>query len=61
SWGTDRGDKGMWTMYNDWFDRYVFGLVIHKKYLSDELVKLSRKGPTVLPAWDPMYSLNRLN
>jgi bleomycin hydrolase len=61
SWGGERGDKGMWTMYNDWFDRYVFGLVINKKYLSDELVKLSKKEPTVLPAWDPMYSLNRLN
>jgi bleomycin hydrolase len=61
SWGSDRGDKGMWTMYNDWFDRYVFGMVIHKKYLSEELVKLSRKEPTVLPSWDPMYCLNRLN
>lgn len=61
SWGGDRGDKGMWTMYNDWFDRYVFGLVIHKKYLSEQLVKLSQKEPTVLPPWDPMYCLNRLN
>lgn len=61
SWGGDYGDKGIWTMYNDWFDRYVFGVVLHKKYLSKELIKLSQMEPVVLPPWDPMYSLNRLN
>ncbi|NMC43915.1 MAG: C1 family peptidase [candidate division Zixibacteria bacterium] len=60
SWGGDHGDKGTWTMYNDWFDRYVFGLVIHKKYLSKELIKLAEMEPVVLPPWDPMSSLNRL-
>ena len=60
SWGGDRGDKGYWYMYNDWFDRYMFGLVVHKKYLSKGLIALSEKTPIELPPWDPMYVLNRL-
>lgn len=61
SWGEDRGDKGKWYMYGDWFDRYMFGVIIHKKYLSDDLVRLSEKTPIALPPWDPMYSLNNLH
>ena len=61
SWGEDRGDKGKWYMYNDWFDRYMFGVIIDEKYLSDDLKELSKKPPLVLPPWDPMYSLNRLH
>jgi len=61
SWGDDKGDKGNWYMYNDWFDRYMFGVIIHKKYLSEELLKISKKKPIELPPWDPMYSLNKLD
>lgn len=61
SWGDDKGDKGKWYMYNGWFDRYMFGVIINEKYLSDQMKKLSKKTPIELPPWDPMYSLNRLN
>jgi bleomycin hydrolase len=60
SWGDERGDKGKWFMYDDWFDRYMFGVIIHEKYLSKDLLKLSKKKPIVLEPWDPMYALNRL-
>ena len=60
SWGDERGDKGMWYMYNDWFDRYMYGVIVHKRYLSEELKKLSRVEPIVLPPWDPMSCLKRL-
>ncbi len=61
SWGSDRGDKGKWFMYNGWFDRYMFGVIINKKYLTDQLKTMAEKPPTELPPWDPMYSLNHLN
>ena len=61
SWGGEIGDKGSWTMYNDWFDKYMFGLVIHKKFLSDQIIKLSQQPPLELPPWDPVYRVNRLN
>jgi bleomycin hydrolase len=60
SWGGERGDKGYWYMYNDWFDRYMFGVIINKKYLSKEILALADKKPIILPPWDPMYALNRL-
>jgi bleomycin hydrolase len=60
SWGDERGDKGKWYMYNDWFDRYMFGVIVHKDYLSPGLIELSEKKPIELPPWDPMYGLNNL-
>jgi len=61
SWGSDRGDKGLWYMYNDWFDRYLFGAIVHRRYVSDALWELAQREPTVLPPWDPMYALSKLN
>ncbi len=61
SWGDDKGDKGKWYMYNDWFDRYLFGVIINQNYLTDQLKTMAKKPPIELPPWDPMYSLNHLN
>ena len=61
SWGGDRGDGGNWYMYNDWFDRYMFGVIIHKDYLSRDILNLAKKKPLELPPWDPMYRLNKLD
>ncbi|MCP4567547.1 MAG: aminopeptidase [FCB group bacterium] len=60
SWGGDKGDDGVWYMYDGWFDRYLYGAIIHKKYLSKELAGISKKKPIELPPWDPMYPLNNL-
>lgn len=60
SWGDDKGDGGYWYMYNDWFRRYMFGVIIHKRYLSQELIDIAKTKPEVLKPWDPMHSLNRL-
>jgi bleomycin hydrolase len=56
SWGTDRGNKGLWSMYNCWFDEYVYTVIIHKKHLPKEVLALLGTEPEVLPAWDPMRS-----
>lgn len=53
SWGTKRGDDGYWTMYDDWYDEYVFEVIIHKDFLSDQILKLTKKEPVTLPLWDP--------
>ncbi|MBN1165420.1 MAG: C1 family peptidase [Candidatus Krumholzibacteriota bacterium] len=54
SWGSERGNKGLWTMYGDWFDRYVFGVIVHRKHLPKRVIKLLDTEPRLLPAWDPM-------
>jgi len=60
SWGDERGDDGLWYMYNDWFDRYLFGAVVHRRYVSDAMIDMTRQDPIVLPPWDPMYGLSDL-
>jgi bleomycin hydrolase len=60
SWGGERGDEGLWYMYDDWFDRYLFGVIVNRRYVSRGLWEMSRQKPLVLPPWDPMYGLNNL-
>ncbi len=55
SWGTDRGDKGYWYMYDEWFSEYVYRVVVDKKYVSDEDLKNFEKKPVTLPMWDPLW------
>ncbi|MFQ5869126.1 MAG: aminopeptidase C [Candidatus Zixiibacteriota bacterium] len=57
SWGTGRGDDGLWTMYDQWFDQYVYNVIIHHKYLPKEVLAILKTRPEVLPPWDPMYSI----
>jgi bleomycin hydrolase len=56
SWGTDRGNKGLWAMYSDWFEEYVYTVIVHKKYVPKNVLALLDTEPTVLPAWDQMRS-----
>jgi len=54
SWGADLGDKGYWTMYNNWFDKYVFTVIINKKYLPEKVLAILQTKSKTLPAWDPL-------
>ena len=55
SWGTDRGNKGFWTMYDDWFDSNVFSIIVKKKYVPEKILKILEQDPVILPVWDPMW------
>lgn len=59
SWGSSRGDKGYWYMYDDWFDQYVYFAGINKKYLSADDARTYEQKPTLLPIWDPFYEALR--
>lgn len=57
SWGPTSGYKGHLIMTDEWFDEYMFRVVVEKKYVpSDILELLAREKPTLLPAWDPMFA-----
>jgi bleomycin hydrolase len=56
SWGPESGFKGHLIMTDEWFDEYMFRLVVHKKYISDEVLRILDTKPTMLPPWDPMFS-----
>jgi bleomycin hydrolase len=55
SWGTARGNKGFWTMYDDWFESNVFSIIVKKKYVPKKILKILEQDPTILPVWDPMW------
>ena len=55
SWGTGYGNNGYLTFTDDWFDEYMFRLVIHKRYLDGQALEALSGEPVVLPAWDYMH------
>jgi len=57
SWGKDVGDKGFFVMSDQWFDEFLYQVVINKKYIPEKIKKLLKKKPSILPPWDPMGSL----
>lgn len=58
SWGTEKGDKGFWTMADDWFDEYVFEIAVHPSRLPEQYQEALKSAEiTTLPAWDPMGAL----
>ncbi|HEX3931691.1 MAG TPA: C1 family peptidase [Nocardioides sp.] len=57
SWGTEKADKGFWTMDDSWFDEYVFEIAVPRGALPEELRTALDQEPIVLPAWDPMGAL----
>jgi bleomycin hydrolase len=57
SWGEEGGDKGFYQMSDRWFDEYNLEVVVHKRFLSPEVVAVLDQEPVVLDPWDPMGSL----
>lgn len=55
SWGADSGYKGNLIMTDEWFDNYMFRLVVEKKYVPADVLELFNQKPIMLPAWDPMF------
>ena len=55
SWGPTAGHNGYLTFTDEWFDEYMFRLVINKRYLDAASQKAAEQKPIQLPAWDYMF------
>lgn len=44
-------------MSTEWFKEFGFEVVVDKKFVPPEILKVFEKEPIVLPAWDPMGTL----
>lgn len=55
SWGADNGYKGHLIMTDEWFNEYMFRLVVEKKYAMEKVLNILKQKPIRLPAWDPMF------
>jgi len=56
SWGAANGYQGHLIMTNEWFNEYMFRLVVEKKYVPTKVLDILKQKPTRLPAWDPMFA-----
>ena len=56
SWGPESGWKGNLIMTDEWFEEYMFRVVVNKKYFPAETLKLLEQKPVMLPSWDPMFA-----
>lgn len=54
SWGTGP-NNGHLVMTDEWFEEYMFRLVVNKKYLTKKILDILKQQPKLLPAWDPMF------
>ena len=43
-------------MTDDWFNEYMFRLVVETKYASKKTLEVLKQKPIRLPAWDPMFA-----
>ena len=57
SWGDAPGKKGYYVMSDEWFDEYMYQIVVNKKYLPDSYIAEYDSEPIMLEPWDPMGSL----
>ena len=54
SWGASAGNKGYLTFTDDWFNEYIFRLVINRKYLDAKAIDALKQKSILLPMWDYM-------
>lgn len=55
SWGADWGQKGCLIMTNDWFNEYMFRLVVDKKYVPAKTLKQYDQKPVMVMPEDPLF------
>lgn len=55
SWGSASGNHGYLTFTDDWFDDYMFRIVIHRKFLDAKAIEALKQKPVQLPVWDYMF------
>jgi bleomycin hydrolase len=53
SWGKDAGDKGWFTIDNQWADKHLFQVIVDRRFVPPALLALTTQKPIVLPPWDP--------
>lgn len=55
SWGEKSGKKGYLHMRDEWFAEYVQVVIVHKKYVPENVMGIFRQKAELIPPWDPMY------
>ncbi len=54
SWGSSTGHNGYLTFTDEWFEEFMFRIVVPKKFVTPEALKINESKATMLPPWDWM-------
>jgi len=55
SWGPAAGYQGKLIMTDEWFDEYMFRVVVEKQFVPEDVMEMMKQQPIKLPPWDPMF------
>ena len=55
SWGPEYGHKGCLVMTDEWFNEFMFRLVIDKKYVPVDIMKQYEQKPVMVMPEDPLF------
>ncbi|GHU55179.1 aminopeptidase [Bacteroidia bacterium] len=55
SWGPG-ANSGHLIITDEWFNEYMFRIVVENKYATDKVKEILKQKPIRLPAWDPMFA-----
>lgn len=55
SWGNS-GHNGHLIITDEWFNEFMFRVVVNKKFISPSVLKVLDDEPIMLPPWDPMFA-----
>ena len=58
SWGADWGQKGCLIMTNEWFNEFMFRLVVDNKYVPENIMKMYNQKPIMLTPEDPLFGMD---
>lgn len=53
SWGTEKGERGTWTIYDTWFNEHVYTVIVHKRHVPEDVLKIFEEDSQALPSWYP--------
>lgn len=58
SWGASKGHNGYLTFTDEWFNEYMFRIVVLKKFVDAKTLKILEQEAILLPPWDPMFRMD---
>lgn len=54
SHGVDAAKEGYWAMYDDWFDEYVYEVVVPVRFVPKHIAAVLATEPVMIEPWEPM-------